>query len=62
MKMYKCKLMGVVDSDGCYTCFMAKPNRDERMSRVLCKKQNIIQEIEVQETAKTAETEVVEAV
>jgi hypothetical protein len=55
MKMYKCKMMGVVDSDGCYTCFMAKQSKGERTSRVLCKKENITEEMEVQVDHKLTE-------
>jgi hypothetical protein len=61
MKMYKCKIMGVVDSDGCYTCFMSRQNKDERTSRVICKKQNISEEMEVQATPQQAEPQPVEA-
>jgi hypothetical protein len=55
MKMYKCKIMGVVDSDGCYTCFMSKANKDTGASRVLCKKQNITDEMDVQPAPKVME-------
>ncbi len=59
MKMFKCKIMGVVDSDGCYTCFMSKQNRDERMSRVICKRENITEEMEIQDVPKVVEEQVV---
>ena len=62
MKMYKCKIMGVVDSDGCYTCFMGRQNKDERTSRVLCKKQNITEEMEVQMAPQATEPQPLEAV
>lgn len=51
MKMYKCKIMGTVDSEGCYTCYMSRQNSGERTSRVLCKKANITGEVEVEEHA-----------
>jgi hypothetical protein len=61
MKMYKCKLMGVVDSDGCYTCFMSKQNKDQCVSRVLCKKTNILEEMDIQVMPKSAEEQPMEA-
>jgi hypothetical protein len=49
MKLYQCKLMGTVDSDGCYACFMARSSNESGMSRVLCKKTNVTEVIESNE-------------
>ncbi len=41
--------MGTVDSEGCYTCFMSRASNETGMSRVLCKKLNVTEEIIQQE-------------
>ena len=61
MKMNKCQLKGVLDSDGCFTCFNqglnGEPMKMQVGSRVHCKEQNIIDSFEV-----TMEPETVAAV
>ncbi|OGJ85714.1 MAG: hypothetical protein A2268_17100 [Candidatus Raymondbacteria bacterium RifOxyA12_full_50_37] len=52
MKMYKCKVKGTVDSDGCFTCFARKEHDPESMSRVLCKQRNITDEMVVESVFK----------
>lgn len=49
MKMYKCKIRGTVDSDGCFMCFSQMGENKEFPSRVLCKTKNVTEEIRVQE-------------
>jgi hypothetical protein len=50
MKMYKCKIKGMVDADGCFSCYMEKKGDGASVSRVLCKQTNITQAVEVEET------------
>lgn len=57
MKMYKCKIKGAVDTEGCYTCFMTTKDEREYPSRVLCKTANIVEEMEVVEEVKVVEEE-----
>jgi len=49
MKMYRCKTVGMVDPEGCYTCFMKRRNEREYSSRVICKTENIIEVVDVEE-------------
>lgn len=49
MKLYKCTLMGTVDSDGCYACFMGRQDKNIATSRVMCKKENVTEEMNVTE-------------
>ena len=56
MKMYKCKVKGAVDADGCYTCFILNREDREFSSRVLCKTANITEIIDVAEDMKQGET------
>ncbi|MBL8025157.1 MAG: hypothetical protein JNL74_02030 [Fibrobacteres bacterium] len=51
MKLYQCKLMGTVDSDGCYACFMSRSSNENGVSRVLCKKTNVTEVIESAEVS-----------
>lgn len=49
MKMYKCKIRGTVDSEGCFMCFNQMGEEKEFPSRVLCKTKNVVEEVQVQE-------------
>jgi hypothetical protein len=49
MKMYKCKVKGAVDADGCYTCFILNRDQREFSSRVLCKTAHITEILDVAE-------------
>jgi len=49
MKMYKCQIKGMVDADGCFSCYMESKGDGAAASRVLCKQKNITQAVEVEE-------------
>lgn len=45
MKLLRCKIMKDVDNGKCYSCFTNGLSEESHVSRVLCKKANIIEEI-----------------
>lgn len=49
MKMFKCRIRGTVDAEGCFMCFNQMGEDKEFLSRVLCKTKNVIEEVQVQE-------------
>jgi len=47
MKMFKCKVRGTVDAEGCFMCFAQMGSEKEYSSRVLCKTQNVVEEFQI---------------
>ncbi len=47
MKILKCKIMGEFSSLQCYDCFKAKMAKQNYESRVVCKRNNIVEEMTI---------------
>lgn len=45
MKLFRCKIMGDVDNSKCYSCFTNALSSETHNTRVICKRQNVVEEI-----------------
>lgn len=53
MKLIQCKLMGEVDSEKCYNCYSNHLASVQYPSRVMCKQENVVEEISLENGIET---------
>lgn len=55
MKIIRCKIMGEMDNNKCYDCFSNGLADETFHTRVMCKQQNVVEEITVNSPVNVAE-------